>query len=352
MPYYATENDVVLLRERGAVRRAFYLRQLRSCLFLLPVGNVLREQGHGYAVMLLAASCLLWPAVALMSAGRSPRPHVTEGWQLLADALLTGVWVALSGISPVPSVVIVSVMLAELFSTGGAVLLKKCVPGFCLSFALCWALSGHPLMLQFSPLTVWLTLPPVCAYIFAISVAARRQASEDGARCRELERLSFSDPGLGLPNRRMFDQKINAMFSRSQNGYTGGYLMLIDIDFFKQMNDTFGHQAGDRLLAGVSALLRNCLQPADMPARLGGDELAVMVADGNELLVCALAQRIVEGVRALSVTDAAHHRNSVSIGIARASDFASAADWIAGADNALYRVKAQGKDGFQLLSVP
>lgn len=352
MPYYSPENDVVLEREKAAVRRAFYVRQLRCCLILLSLGNVLREEGHAYALMLLAVSSLLWPAAALLMASRSPHPLETESRHLLADAILTGLWVALSGLSPVPSVVIISVMVAELCITGGLALLRRCMPVFCVSLSVCWSLSGHPLMLQFSPLTVWFTLLPFSAYIIAVSIASRRQATESGARCLELEKLSLTDPGLGLPNRRMFDHKVHTMYSRSQAGHIRAYLMLIDIDFFKQMNDTFGHQAGDRLLISISALISSCLLPADIPARLGGDELAVIVADGDDLLVCALAQRIVEGVRTLSIVEAVHHRNSVSIGIARADDFASVSDWIAGADFALYSVKEQGKDSFQLFTAP
>lgn len=348
MYYNLTDPDDVLKREKEIVTRYFCLRQLGSLLTLLPTGNVLREEGHLYAMILMAIMALIWPAAALLTALSSPGPLRTESRNLIVDTLMTGFWVGMTGLTPVPSIIIIGITVADRFAIGGRLLVRQSMLAFIASAMAGWLTDGHSLITGFSNLTVWLTLPLASVYIIAMSWTSRRLTTESFQRCLELEKLSFSDPSLGLPNRRAFDVQLHTAFSKTQAGEARAYLMLIDIDYFKRMNDTFGHQAGDLLLTAVSYLLKNNLQPGEIPARLGGDELAIIISDGDEERVTFMASSIVEGARSLSVGEAFHHANSVSIGIACAQGTDSVAEWFAKADTALYRVKNRGKDGFLL----
>lgn len=348
MPYLMPDKEVVLDREKKAVKRIFFLRQFGSLLCLLPLCNILRELGQSRDLIILVISALLWPSVALTSAVHSSSPLRIENRCRLAESMMAGCLIAMAGLSPVPSVVIIGVLVADRYEAGGWALLRQSASLFILSLLSYWFLNGHILVSGFSNLTVWLTLPLASLYIIALSVTSRQYKTESVARCLELESLSFSDPVLGLPNRRAFDKVIPKAFSKTQKGETCAYLMLIDIDYFKRMNDTFGHQAGDLLLTCVSTLLKETLQPGDIPARLGGDELAIIITDSDDYRVSALAQCIVDGVRALTVDDTFNHPNSVSIGIASALHSSCVTDWIRLADFALYEVKNRGKNGFKL----
>ncbi len=100
------------------------------------------------------------------------------------------------------------------------------------------------------------------------------------------------DPGLKIPNRRLFEHRLESEFLRTKRGEGNAYLMLLDVDHFKHVNDTFGHEAGDFLLAEISGSLRDNVGMKDVPARFGGDELGVIVRDADDVTIIAMAERI------------------------------------------------------------
>jgi diguanylate cyclase (GGDEF)-like protein len=126
-------------------------------------------------------------------------------------------------------------------------------------------------------------------------------------------------------------------------------LLLIDLDRFKPVNDTFGHAAGDELLRGVAQRLQECVRETDVVARLGGDEFAVLqVATADREGIETLARRIVEVVSAPYTLDGRPATVGASIGIARSADSQQIEQLFHNADLALYRVKSQGRNSFRL----
>jgi diguanylate cyclase (GGDEF)-like protein len=156
---------------------------------------------------------------------------------------------------------------------------------------------------------------------------------------------AFHDPLTDLPNRALLGDRLSAALSRVSEGSGAVSLLLLDLDRFKLINDTLGHQAGDTLLVTVAERLRASVRPGDTVARLGGDEFTVLLehvtspAQAEEVaarITSALALPIDLGGRTMVVT--------TSIGIAHhESGHASEADLLRDADVALYQAKAAGR---------
>ncbi|KIZ44349.1 MULTISPECIES: EAL domain-containing protein [Rhodopseudomonas] len=161
--------------------------------------------------------------------------------------------------------------------------------------------------------------------------------------------LARYDELTALPNRVNFRDEIERLLvaSRGQDDARLSALLFIDLDQFKQVNDTLGHPCGDRLLCAVADRLRNMLRPEDAVARFGGDEFVVFQQNiGSDDEAAALARRIVDRLSERYVID--HHVVEIgaSIGIAMTAPAIKADVLLKNADMALYRAKADGRGNF------
>jgi diguanylate cyclase (GGDEF)-like protein len=165
----------------------------------------------------------------------------------------------------------------------------------------------------------------------------------------KIAHLAHHDPLTGLANRVLLGEHIEAALARQRRNHESFALLLIDLDRFKHVNDTLGHRAGDLLLQKVAERLRGCVREVDVIARLGGDEFAILQsgATGREQ-VEALARRVVDVINAPYGLDGTPAVIGASIGIARAHDSPDIEQLFHNADLALYRVKAEGRNGFRL----
>ena len=152
--------------------------------------------------------------------------------------------------------------------------------------------------------------------------------------------MARHDALTGLPNRTMFKEQLETLLGEGANGQMVAVLCL-DLDHFKEVNDTIGHPAGDELLRLVAARLRNCVRDHDMIARLGGDEFAIVVTtpSGGPELAASLAARLVESIGAPYDIQGCTIVIGASIGIAVSGPGVSGADMLKRADVALYRAK-------------
>ena len=129
--------------------------------------------------------------------------------------------------------------------------------------------------------------------------------------------------------------------------------MFLDLDDFKVVNDTLGHDAGDRLLCDVAGRLRTILRSGDIAARLGGDEFAILLDDDPGLARAeAVADRIIDALRATFPLEGQEITIGVSIGIAAARTGISADELLRNADVAMYTAKATGKNRSRSSSRP
>jgi diguanylate cyclase (GGDEF)-like protein len=174
----------------------------------------------------------------------------------------------------------------------------------------------------------------------------RRTAVAIAAGESRLRHLAMHDPLCGLPNRVFFGERLEAVIDEVRAGSSPAAVFYIDLDHFKDVNDTLGHPVGDELIRNVTLRLSRTLRGGDLVARLGGDEFAVISSIGDDsATMMALAQRL---IAAISTPYSVGGHNIVigaSIGIAVVErDCAGAADILRYADMALYRAKNEGRN--------
>jgi diguanylate cyclase (GGDEF)-like protein/PAS domain S-box-containing protein len=156
----------------------------------------------------------------------------------------------------------------------------------------------------------------------------------------QLRELADHDPLTGLLNRRGFDKALDAHVERARRYGDDGAVVMLDLDEFKQINDTRGHHAGDQLLVAVATLLTGRLRASDVVARFGGDEFAILLPHVGRAEAALIADQLVAGVRAeLDVTI------SLGIAIVGGAGRGAAADLLIAADRAMYEAKSAGRDG-------
>jgi diguanylate cyclase (GGDEF)-like protein/PAS domain S-box-containing protein len=169
---------------------------------------------------------------------------------------------------------------------------------------------------------------------------------------RELEALARVDSLTGLPNRRQFDERLALAVARSQRPGLPIALLYLDIDHFKQINDTHGHGVGDQVLKVFAERLAGCVRAGDLVARLGGDEFVVLVEDA--LLPQAaevIARKLIATMDRDIVVDDLHVRTTTSVGIAYCPVRTSVEVLMAAADAALYDAKKAGRNTYRLATV-
>ncbi|MGZ5007028.1 MAG: EAL domain-containing protein [Methylobacter sp.] len=167
----------------------------------------------------------------------------------------------------------------------------------------------------------------------------------------EIERLAFYDPLTGLPNRRLLLNRLKPALASSHRSARKGALLFIDMDNFKMLNDTLGHDMGDLLLQQVAERLTYCVREGDTVARLGGDEFVVMLEDLSIQMIEAAKQTEIIGNKILAVLNrpyllAAHdYRSTPSIGAALFNGHQQATEeLLKQADIAMYQAKASGRN--------
>lgn len=159
-----------------------------------------------------------------------------------------------------------------------------------------------------------------------------------------------TDGLTGLANRRRFDDVLNAEFLRFRRSGVPLTLILLDVDFFKQFNDTYGHLAGDECLRGVAAIFQEAFhRPSDLAARYGGEEFAGILPETGHDGAIAVAEAIRARVEALAIAHAAStvgDHVTVSVGVVTASDrgLETPLELLAAADRQLYRAKSEGRN--------
>jgi diguanylate cyclase (GGDEF)-like protein len=161
-----------------------------------------------------------------------------------------------------------------------------------------------------------------------------------------LNRLAITDPMTGLYNRRRFTQALKEHWEQAERYSEKMSLLMIDIDFFKKINDTYGHSVGDEVIKEVSAIILRTSRKVDIVSRIGGEEFAVLLPKIFKKSALATAERIRKAVKK-DVMKVGKVKISVTISIGIASypgDWSSVEALMKGADNALYEAKNEGRD--------
>jgi diguanylate cyclase (GGDEF)-like protein len=167
---------------------------------------------------------------------------------------------------------------------------------------------------------------------------------------RALQEASISDELTGLRNRRFLMSRFNEEFERARRHKTTLGFLMLDLDHFKNINDSYGHPFGDFVLRSVAGTISGAMRDYDIPARYGGEEFAVLVPDTKRHDLVALAERIRERLEKQDIRDAGIVVNvTVSIGVTSLGESDTPETLLKRADNALYQAKNEGRNRTVLL---
>jgi diguanylate cyclase (GGDEF)-like protein len=167
-------------------------------------------------------------------------------------------------------------------------------------------------------------------------LVALQDVTERRRRERSLSELASRDGLTGLWNRRRLERELDRLLA----GGGTGVLLFADLDSFKAVNDTLGHDAGDDLLRRVARALESCVRRSDLVARMGGDEFAVLLPAMADREARLVADKIAAAVRSVWPPGLA---GGASVGFARVSAHSTAASTLAAADRAMYSLKRSAR---------
>jgi diguanylate cyclase (GGDEF)-like protein len=161
-----------------------------------------------------------------------------------------------------------------------------------------------------------------------------------------LAQLSRTDRLTELNNRGYWEECLRSEFARFRRTGYASSLVMFDIDHFKKVNDTFGHQAGDEVIRATARMLREAIRTTDIAGRYGGEEFGIILVNTSAEQGIILAERLRKKVEAASVTfEQREIRYTISLGLAEISDaMKDHADWLSCSDQALYEAKRSGRN--------
>jgi diguanylate cyclase (GGDEF)-like protein/PAS domain S-box-containing protein len=168
----------------------------------------------------------------------------------------------------------------------------------------------------------------------------------------QIKHLAYHDALTGLPNRLLFKDRLTVALTHAQRDRTRLSVLFLDLDRFKVINDSLGHNIGDQLLQAVAARVQACVRESDTVARLGGDEFTLMIPTlARSEDAAPIAQKLLEAVRYPFHLDGREFFITTSIGISLyPEDGMDAETLIKNADTAMYQAKEQGRDNYQLFN--
>ncbi len=294
---------------------------------------------------LLLVNGLVWPHLAYQLATRSTFPYDAERRNLVYDALFSGFWAATLQFTPLATVTLLSMVSMNNVAAGGTRLLVRGALAQLLGIAVAGMLFG----LQFNPsvsLTqVYACLPMLTLYPMAIGMVCYQLAIKLSEHKRALSALSRIDSLTGLLNHGSWKDLLQLKFLKCTQQQGHATIALIDIDHFKQINDSHGHIVGDAVLRQLSLELRRNLRENDLAGRYGGDEFCVILPQMPLQQAARVMERMRETFSNYRNPQFPELRVSLSIGLAEFQpSYIDAASWLNAADRALYAAKDTGRN--------
>jgi diguanylate cyclase len=370
-------------RPHWIVQTDYALRTLSFAAFFIAIA--LDWYGREVSRLMwgmLALQFLVYPHLVYWRACRAKLPHDAELSNLLLDSLLIGVWVAVLDFSLWPSFSLWLCSTLNLTIVRGAKGLRDASVLFLAGVLLSVTVFGFGFVPHTGWPTTFLLMFGISAYLIAIANASNnrnmqlrktREQLREGEqamlasngvleqRLAEIEALqerlkeqAIRDPMTGLFNRRYLDTVVPAEVARCERDKTPLAVLMMDLDHFKNVNDTYGHQGGDEVLKALAALLLANVRASDVACRYGGEEFLLLLPNMH----CDAALERAEQWRAAFAATTVNYggaaiKATLSIGIAcYPQDGASVEELTRCADLALYQAKEQGRDRVVLYRAP
>jgi diguanylate cyclase (GGDEF)-like protein/PAS domain S-box-containing protein len=209
--------------------------------------------------------------------------------------------------------------------------------------------EGYPVWVSFNASLVRLPGGPPLYLITQVEDISKKKELEE-----QLRHLAQHDSLTQLFNRRRFDEELARLLAHNQRYHIPAALFILDLDNFKQVNDTRGHAAGDEALKAIGNILKANLRSSDVAGRLGGDEFAVLLAEGDAEAARRVADKLLTAVRGTPQwqDDPSPIRLSIGIALLSATSDSTQESVMHEADAAMYRSKQRGGDRYSFYSTP
>lgn len=340
-------------------------RRNRSVFFALLAGvigvHLFEHQAPASAWLALALQFALYPQLVYWRALRHAQPREAEVQNMMLDGFCFGLWSAGLGFPLWISFILFAGACVNLTVfmglRGGLMEAAVMAAGGLLGTLLLGPVTWKP---GTSLLVSFLCMAVLTGFLVVFArdgfLRARDQYESRAQTLRQLEEirllqsrlqdLALRDPLTGLFNRRHLDEALAAALSAAQRSGQPLALLMIDIDHFKQINDTHGHPAGDAMLQALATLLQDQVRPDDLACRVGGEEFVLVLRNTSAEAAQAIAQRLRLGFEGLAVAHGgAMLQATLSCGIACfAQHGRDARALTAAADAALYAAKVAGRN--------
>ena len=344
-PPHSPQND----HQRSGLRFARRVRLPRAVglgWMFLPIAAVLASQpiAGGWWLFLVGWS-FVWPHLAWQLASKAIDPLSRELYNLKADAILAGVWVGVMGVNVLPSTALLMMMCMNLMGAGG---LRLFIAGMVLMVVSCLVtlqLTGITVAFRSAPLEWWFSLPVIVIYPLLFAWVSYQTATKLAEHKRRLQVMSMRDGMTGVYNRRHWEILLRNEFDNCRRYHRDATLLIIDIDHFKSINDTWGHDVGDEAIIALTRQLQMTLRGSDVIGRFGGDEFAVIMCGTPADNAIAAMSRVHERLNALRLPCAPQVILRISVGVAPlTTQIGHYREWLKSADMALYKAKNAGRN--------
>lgn len=301
---------------------------------------------HYIALFFLVTYCFFWSHIAYLLAKSSPTPFVVEKRSVFFDSCAVGFFAGVIGFDPIPSVAIVSMVTMNAMAMGGP---RLALLGVILSlsgaiFAYFTFHSGfESLSLQTTLITC---IPLLVLYPMSLGYVCYRTAHSLQYQKKQLRIISRTDYLTGLLNRSAVNEVIANVIAHSHKELQNSVIALVDVDYFKQVNDSEGHGAGDNVLKSIASIMLSCTRAQDTLGRLGGDEFCIVLRDVTQAEALKILTNICVKAREKSIKiDSKVAAGTLTIGAACYSPICNTLEkWLEQADHAMYEAKRKGRN--------
>ncbi len=337
-----------LLSQQGGrfAKRIYPARFLGLALGFLGVAATFHELGRAPWVWAsLIIYSFVWPHIAYFWAVNVSDSFVTGQRHLLFDAFCGGIWVAAMNFNIIPSMVIMTMLGMNNIASGGIRLFTVGLGVQVLSTGLWTLVFGWEPNFHSSMYVILASMPFAIIHPLAVGAMTFQFASRLHVQKTRLKQLSRTDGLTGLYNRRYWQSRASDEFNRRLRNNHQSVLIMLDIDHFKSVNDTYGHSAGDDVIRGLAEILHHQLRDIDIIGRYGGEEFAVVLPDVDLNTAKKIAERLRSSIENAVIGDDFAVQCTISLGLAEACEsMNSFEDWINAADAALYDAKKRGRN--------
>ena len=332
------------------VKRIYPPRIFGLALAFPAVAVVLYQQQAPWHFWAFAVfNAFLWPHLAYFIAARSERPTLAEYRNLIMDSVFVGVWVPLLSFNLLLALVLLTMISLTNMSVGGWRQFLKGIGASLVSMVVAWQWAllfwgGFALRLEPDMLTLIAAAPVMVVFPLSIGMINFSLSRRLIQQREELAIISRTDGLTQLYNRRYWEESVFREYERHKRSGSPLSLIMIDIDHFKQVNDEYGHVAGDQMIREISDLFAEAVRQSDVVGRYGGEEFGLLLPDTGIKGALRFAERLRLAVQTLTVKPYGFHC-TISLGVAEVdSAIKQYRQLIEHADKALYVAKRSGRN--------